>query len=275
MQKAFVVYKLSGAGNTFAFAFVDACNELYLNRRQLVRRVCSPLLGISCDGFVFLEQNSNGWTWDFYNSDGSNAEMCGNAARCAMLFIRDILSLPVKNLALSTKSGTIIGNDVSLVEGESTNQFEIEMTHHFKILKETQVKLHNIYLYLSLIDTGVPHLVFVGSQLDREESSKLRHDRSLSADGANVTSYKLKSPDHIAAVTYERGVEDFTLACGTGAVAAALDYWRKSDRPEQSRWIRVDMPGGILKVFCTKDDKPLMRGPAEFLLQAKFNEEYL
>lgn len=289
MQKAFVVYKLSGAGNTFAF--VDArkgsayeawenqtsekSSSRDQNRRQLVRQACSPVSGLCCDGFVFLEYNGQDWVWDFYNNDGSYAEMCGNAARCAMLFIRDILDMPVKELVLVTKSGAVVGNDVSLSQNEPNNQFEITMTNKFRILNEFQIKINNRSLQMSLLDTGVPHLVFRGEQLSREESAQLRQDRSLSEAGANVTHYLEIESDHIAAATYERGVEDFTQACGTGAVAAALDYWRQSKSPRSPRWIQVDMPGGTLKVFCSQDEKPKMRGPAEIVLKAKLNKENL
>jgi len=294
MQKSPVIYKLSGAGNTFAF--VDAQRGHHYDlweksrlsrqssqnpknssltqtglRKKIVRRVCSSVEGLSCDGFVFIDLKNSGWVWDFYNNDSSEAEMCGNAARCAMLFIRDILGHEIKNLELQTTSGKIYGADRSK---NKINQFEITMTNPFRILKEISKTVIENQIQFSLIDTGVPHLVFEGLRLSKADSFQLRMDFDISAIGTNVTSFQETATDHISAVTYERGVEDFTLACGTGAVAAALDYWRKSSSQEP-RWIQVDMPGGTLQVFCSSREKPKMRGPAEILLKAKINKDYL
>ena len=284
MQKAFVIYKLSGAGNTFAFvdarqssAYADweklqnlqTSAERTERRRQLVQHICSPVNGLACDGFVFMEQNQDGWIWDFYNNDGSAAEMCGNAARCAMLFVRGILGRKVKNLPLQTKSGKIFGNEIG------RGIFEITMTSHFQVLKEIKKDVAGRQIDLTLMDTGVPHLVFDGDPLSKTESSRLRQDLSISPAGSNVTSYLVVGDGHIQAVTFERGVEDFTLACGTGAVAAALDYWRKSHFANKPHWIKVKMPGGQLEVYCSQKEKSRMRGSAAILLKAKINKEYL
>ncbi len=284
MQKAFVIYKLSGAGNTFAF--VDATkNSKYTawedqpmtppksaqlaKRKKLVQHVCSTTEGLSCDGFVFMDKENGKWLWDFYNKDGSHAEMCGNAARCAVLFATDILGEKRNQISLVTKAGTIFGEKLG------PHLFEITMTNDFHILKELSKIDSGRTLQMKLIDTGVPHLVFEGEPLSKEASSKLRMDQTISRAGSNVTSYVVIGDNHIQAVTFERGVEDFTLACGTGAVAAALDYWHKTSFAKNHTWIKVDMPGGRLQVCCSQNEKPRMRGPAVVLLKAKINKEYL
>lgn len=240
---------------------------------MLITRACSVEEGIACDGFVLMREKGKDWTWDFYNRDGSEAEMCGNAARCAMLFLRDVLGFPIEHVVLHTKSGQVLGR--GLGDGSRKNEFEITMTHGFQVLKEITLAAGGKQNMFTLLDTGVPHLVFNGMALSLPESKKLRMNFEISPVGANVTSYMEQGTDHIRAVSYERGVEDFTQACGTGAVAAALDYWRKSSKPQNERWVKVDMPGGRLEVFCTQKGKPKMRGPAVILLKAKINKEYL
>lgn len=243
---------LSGAGNTFhIFYNVDKSVLPQAKLPALVRDLCDK---DPADGVVFLDlisEEQQKYKWDFYNNDGSHAEMCGNATRCVGYFAEHILQSKTSDIKLETACGEV----------------------QIQILGETSYKVFmprvEIFKHANLFycNTGVPHVVIEIPSTDRFENwkaqcEKMRNSAEFQPHGTNVTLLMCESGhDHVLAVTFERGVEDFTLACGTGAIAAALFMSEKYKNTKTS----VEMPGGTLNIDLSDYNNPIMVGLAEYL----------
>lgn len=236
---------LSGAGNTFHIIYNLKNGE---PSSQLVRIICEQN---PADGVVFLKtvsSESNTYQWDFYNNDGSLAEMCGNAARCVGYYIKHVLKNDASKFILKTVAGQV---DIKPIPSTMNDRYEVKMPAA-KILK------HKEYFFCN---TGVPHVVIETSVrenflLRRKECEQIRHHADFAPQGTNVTLFYKVSEMAICAQTFERGVEDFTEACGTGAVAASL-YMREKYNVNK---VMVEMPGGQLTIDVTDLDHPIMVG---------------
>lgn len=278
---ALTLIKMSGAGNTFAL--IDARNEsvyktqernLNLSRAELTKHICDDVVGIHTDGVLFIEDGSEGFdfNWDFFNSDGSSAEMCGNAARCAARFCAETLGSKREEIKFKTGAG--------LVTARALAERRVQVTMpEAKVLKDPlALKTHtDADETFTFVNTGVPHLVqkihtMADAENLKEMAREARGHKDLSPSGANVTFYAETGARQIDAITFERGVEDYTLACGTGAVAAALVYARKNSFND----VEVQMPGGLLQVqFVDGDPRPRMTGQAIFIGTFSYNLEGL
>lgn len=273
--------KMSGTGNTFvlvdatkASAWSEIEKKLKIKRRPFVKMICDRTLGVSSDGVLFLEDGNHesDYKWDFYNADGSNADMCGNAARCAALFANEYLS---SSLAGTYRFMTGAGVVRAQVLGDERVRILMPVVKDYQESKELEIdgKTHTF----TYINSGVPHLVMQISNYHevaalKELASKARHHKDLDPEGANVTFYMREKADYIRAVTYERGVEDFTQACGTGAVAVAYTEYKKSN----IRSMDVHMPGGILAIHIPEEsDNPMMIGEAVFVMEFQYFYEVL
>lgn len=274
------ITKMSGAGNTFAFidgrtvsAWKDVESHLGKSRPEIAKLICDRVLGISTDGFIIIEDGAQGFdfNWDFYNSDGSTAEMCGNAARCAARYCYEHIGhTETANIRFKTGAGLvtaqILGNGKIRVKMPDAKvvQNPIELPTHSGG-KEKFV----------LVNTGVPHLVqkihvFSDSVHLKDLAREMRSHEMLKPAGANVTFYAEDEVGKVKAVTFERGVEDYTLACGTGAVAAGF----VSSLENHLKEIEVQMPGGVMEVhFFENDPKPLLVGDAVFVGDFQYNLE--
>ncbi len=252
-------WRTSGCGNTFFICDHRSGTLDPAEKRKLTTRLCGGDIGLSADGVIFLENARKGGTfaWDFFNADGSSAEMCGNAARCAALFFSQTLKMNTKNIVIETIAGDI---GAQILSQETV---EVVMTPTQDLGK---MKLAVEY---SFVNTGVPHLVrevsfeFGDLTLLREEARVSRRDKALGAGGSNVTYFCELAPGKIRAVSFERGVEDFTQACGTGAVAAAIVYAKAKGYEK----VAVQMPGGILSIDLSVPSRPKLTGPVEFQFQ--------
>jgi diaminopimelate epimerase len=260
------VFKMSGAGNTFALVDARAGSDFLAieknglpSRKDWVPNLCDSRLGLGVDGVLILEEGRAGadYVWDFYNADGSGAEMCGNAARCAGLFCREKFGNKQKHeFVFLTGAGLV------KVHADTSDVFTVEMTtgqiksDHLNLLTE-HGSIQGFW-----IDTGVPHFVVPVLEfrdLPLDVCRTLRRHQAFGAAGANVALLRAKSSTEADAVTYERGVENFTAACGTGAVAAALALGKAA-----SGVFDVRMPGGDLRIKIS-EDRPMLSGPAIFL----------
>lgn len=266
------IAKMSGAGNTFALidarqnaAWWGAEKSFGISRSVFAKLVCDKINGLSTDGLLFIQQGSDGfdYDWDFYNSDGSTAEMCGNAARCAARFCKE-------NLGADSQSEFRFKTGAGLVTAAVLGN------HLVRVKMPAATILQEDFNGYTFIDSGVPHLVgqldnFAETEAKKVAAREMRSHPNLGSKGANVTFYSEVKPGHIKAVTFERGVEDYTAACGTGAVAAALAYAK-----ERQGLVQVEMPGGTLEiVFKEGDSKPEMTGPAIFVGEFKYNLEVI
>jgi len=204
-----VVSKYSASGNDFVIfhSFIKK------DRAQLAKKLCNRQEGIGADGLIVLIPHSTyDFEWEFYNSDGSYAAMCGNGSRAAAHYAYT-KGLAPANMKFLTGAGVIS----SQVEGDIV---ETQLTTP-NIIKDYFQE--NGYEWI-LIDTGVPHLVALVddiSKFDKETASKMRHKYN-----ANVNFAKFED-DMLKVRTFERGVEDETLACGTGMCASFLSARNK------------------------------------------------
>lgn len=269
--------KYSGIGNTFLiFQDEEAIKQLEKAEgilfSELVRLCCDSTFGFQADGGFLLTQKqplslvpNDVWTWSFYNSDGSKAEMCGNAARCAAHAIFSEIKNGPQKIQLVTSAGQI------QCEKKALGFYAVEMIMPVWMNPSMIVEGKQ----MAWLDTGVPHAVFEGLPLNRELSKELRFHKDFGQRGANITSYSVLERNHLRAISYERGVENFTLACGTGAVAAALTYWIREYDQKTEEKIQVDMPGGQLEIEVGPGKKPIMVGPAVLVGEMKISWENL
>ncbi|HVJ64741.1 MAG TPA: diaminopimelate epimerase [Bdellovibrionota bacterium] len=244
-------WKYQSEGNDFVM--VHDVPRSKLQNAQIVRRLCDRVLGIGADGAIFLEKNKKGWQWNFFNEDGSTPKMCGNGAKCTAAWLRRHGDKRAKSWSWQTKLGTARGEagrgDLMWVRwpmpsSAPDRSIVVELGEILEGLNERGLA------YLAFIDTGIPHLVLVNheSWTDTDRSTvneQLRHHRAFGKAGTNVTWHSLGTG---ASVTFERGVEGETLACGTGAIAIhrALEDMGRGKKESQ-----LQFPGG--KLFVKRD----------------------
>lgn len=252
-----IMTKLVAAGNDFLFVESVAGITSRLTREEIVK-VCDRHFGIGADGLVVMQPQSESMTkWYFYNSDGSRAAMCGNAARAAAAWLQKAKAkFPHQ---LQTEFGTVILN--ALTEGS----YSAEVNYTHRPLKQQLLPSGAV-----LIDTGVPHAVLEVDQdvmklSDRNFAIQYRWPIEAGPAGANVTFFRRVSANSIEAITFERGVEDYTLSCGTGVLAAATVASSNNWPPAG---IQVRNPGGLLKVLAPNFPHSLVLvGPAQSVFE--------
>jgi diaminopimelate epimerase len=210
---------MHGGGNDFVLIDHRARFIPEAEQPRFARRVCHRQLGAGADGLILLEDSARAnFKWRFYNSDGSEPEMCGNGGRCAARFAL-LHGIAPETLSFETLAGIIQaevkGRRVKLAMA-GVGDFNLHQTIP---LDEANVTGH-------FVRVGVPHLVVPVDDLEgapvTEWGRLLRFHERFQPAGTNVNFIRIQDPRDLAIRTYERGVEDETLACGTGAVAAAL-----------------------------------------------------
>lgn len=263
--------KMTGAGNDFLI-FNNLEGDLEgINRSQLALKACRRNYGVGADGLVVLEKSQVGHIkWDFFNADGGSAEMCGNAARCVVRYGVENLDLPNK-FQLETVSGLVSGEIVSRA------MVKVQMPKPKIIEKDISLQIGKTEIPIRLIDTGVPHAVFETNDWEGEfledMGSTLRNSPAFSKyGGANGTFFEILEKGVVQSATFERGVEGITLACGTGAVAAALSAVIDGE----SSPVEVRVPGGTLVVETDSDFSfATLTGEARYICTGELNEEVM
>lgn len=257
--------KMNGAGNDFIL-FDNRAGEIDLDRSEIVR-LCDRHRGIGADGVLLLEKPSNraDFRMRYFNADGGEAEMCGNGARCFARFANKIAGAHGK-ISFETPAGVISAELVDeLVTLQMTDPTELRLNLSLPVANENKPA--------HFINSGVPHVVIPVSQIDdvdvRREGAVIRHHKMFSPAGANVNFIEKRGANKIAVRTYERGVEDETLACGTGIVASALIF---AAAENVAGPITVLAHGGDqLQVSFKRDDNQFrnvtLTGPAEFVFE--------
>ena len=247
MMEPIRFYKMSGCGNDFVI--IDNRTPVVddENLTQFIQKVCCRKMSVGADGLILIENSGIAdFKWRFYNSDGSVAEMCGNGARCAARFAREH-NIAKDRMAFETRAGLIEAE----IDGE---RVRIKMTAPSSVETDVTLTIGGETLAMSSINTGVPHAVlFVQSVHDMDimaPSREIRfHDRFAPA-GTNVNFLCINNDGVMDIRTYERGVEDETLACGTGAVAGAIVAAQAFGKGAPIR-LRTKS-GGLLDVYFTK-----------------------
>jgi len=212
-------WKMQGSGNDFII--IDNRKSVFpeKDRVEVVAKLCRRATGVGADGLILIEDDPYAdFLWRFYNADGSEAEMCGNGGRCAARFAF-LKRISGSDMVFTTLAGPIRAR----VDGDSV---KLEMSRPGD-RRQLELDCGGVVEKVDLINTGVPHAVIMAEgDLDlvdvNERGAKIRYHQEFAPSGSNANFIKVEDEFKLSIRTYERGVEGETLACGTGAVAAAL-----------------------------------------------------
>lgn len=221
------------------------------HENELIARICDRRFGVGGDGFILLE-NAEGYDFRmvYYNADGYEGSMCGNGGRCIVAFAHDlgIISTQTRFTAVDGEHEATIENRLVSLKMMDVNEIEINHDHYF-------------------LDTGSPHYVRFVDNLSEfdvvQKGREIRHNDRFDEKGTNVNFVEKISDDELFVRTYERGVEDETLSCGTGVTACAM----ASNLLQMKVPVKIRTLGGQLEVsFSTKDStrfkNVFLKGPA-------------
>lgn len=261
--------KMSGAENSFWITHFLSPASPSINRdwSQVAQILCKKNNSSKADGLAILLPSKHcDFKWLFYNADGSPAEMCGNAACCVTdyVFKKKIISVEQNFLIFETKAQQIKGE---LKEGMA----RIFLKQSTDIQGPFETTYNNEATPYVFINSSVPHAVIEiknwPSTLNEWENKKklagiLRKKTTHHKDGMNVSFYCHQDDNHLSARTFERGVEDFTPACGTGALAVAQVYRQYFPHVQL---IFVKMPGGQLEISLHSDKTISLMSPVKWL----------
>lgn len=249
-------YKYEGTGNDFIM--IDNRKMSFHKQEESIRLLCDRRFGIGADGLILLEESpETDFKMVYYNSDGRESTFCGNGGRCVASFARK-LGLVQDKTQFEAKDGlheaTFHGSAVSL-------------------------KMRDVTVVKSILDgyelfTGSPHFVVFTDQVSQtnvpKEGRRIRTLDHYMPDGINVN-FVEKRTDGIYVRTYERGVEDETLSCGTGVTASALVAASNGYKSP----VQVETPGGKLEVEFVQHSNEsftevFLKGPARFVFEGNF-----
>jgi diaminopimelate epimerase len=256
--------KMNGAGNDFVL-IDDRAQKLRFGRDQVVR-ICDRHRGIGADGLILLIPSSSGkadWAWNFFNSDGSSGEMCGNGARCFARFVNRKTGLN-REFTFETEAGVIAAR----FQGDLVT---VDLTEPAGLCLNEPLCLRDGLTTVHSVNTGVPHVVLFVPDADKamvlQLGPEIRRHPHFGTKGTNVNFVQVVGPNHIRVRTFERGVEGETLACGTGVTASALISARVHQFVSP---VRVQVQGGDqLEVSFHESNGGFsdvrLTGPADFV----------
>jgi diaminopimelate epimerase len=259
--------KMNGAGNDFIIIDNRSC-EIRLRPDQIAR-LCDRHRGVGADGVILLAPpvGDADWAWDFYNNDGSSAEMCGNGSRCFARYVQRLTGVD-KGLRFETRAGVIS----AIFKGDAVT---VNLTPPRDMRLREKIPLLSGNAEIHSLNTGVPHAVFFVADADKamvtQLGSEIRFHPHFAPRGTNVNFVQVRGPGSIRVRTYERGVEGETLACGTGVTASALIA---SELHNFKSPVRVQVQGGeMLEVSFEgsggKFSNVGLTGPAEFVFEGR------
>lgn len=265
----FEFVKMTGAGNDFILA--DNRDGRLRFTRDQVTRLCDRHFGVGADGLMLLVPCTSGradWAWQFFNSDGSDAEMCGNGARCFARYARRVTGWDRPTMTFETIAG-VVGAEFR------GDEVCIRLTPPAGLRLAETIPTSTGPLEVHSLNTGVPHAVVFVADADqamvRPLGSEIRHHPHFAPRGTNVNFVQRIAPGRIRVRTYERGVEGETLACGTGVTASALITARLDSLPSP---IHVQVQGGDrLEIGFVRDGDTFrdvtLTGPATFVFEGR------
>lgn len=265
-------WKMSGSGNDFIV--VDNRNGLVAEAEMggLVERICRRRESVGADGVIFVgPSETNDFKWRFYNADGGEAEMCGNGARCVARFAH-LNGIAREEMTFDTLAGPVSAQ----VRGRVV---KVRMPEPFGLKSGMELSSPTGLLVADFINTGVPHAVVQVDDLDGfpvfETGRWIRSHELFAPQGTNANFIRIVDSESLRIRTYERGVEDETLACGTGAMAAALV---SSQRGLVSSPTRVLTRGGEELVIHYKGESGRfeelwLEGSTSIIYRARLGEE--
>ena len=265
--------KMSGSGNDFVMVDARTTEPGALADPKIISAVCARATGVGADGIVFLVPSTRADVKLIYlNSDGSPADLCGNATLCTTRFAVRLGAADPAGMAIETGAGIIHSRILA------TGEPEIDLEEVTDVRPEAKgISVEAPERRIGFATAGIPHLVIevpdVALVQVVRRGRPLRWHQSLLPGGANVNFIALNPTGEWAIRTYERGVEGETLACGTGAVASAIliASWQRESGPitlrtESGRMLTV-------RLERTKSGwRPSLSGEARFVFEGRFSE---
>lgn len=262
--------KMSASGNDFVM--IDNRDgkiyERFPDMKEFVAKVCRFHHSVGADGVILIENSADcDFRWRFFNADGSEAEMCGNGGRCAARFAF-MNGIAKQRMAFETVAGVIKAE----VHGQKV---KLQLTRPADLKLDYPVGLDDKELFVSSVNTGVPHAVLLVSDIDLvpvdELGRMIRSHKVFGDKGTNVNFVEVLDKKNVKVRTFERGVEGETYACGTGAVASGVILVEKSLVRSP---VNIHTRGGeVLKIYI--GDEVYLEGDAKFIYKGHLHEEAL
>lgn len=254
-------YKYQGTGNDFIM-IDNRNNEFPKTDTNLIHNLCDRRFGIGADGLILLENSDKyDFTMVYFNADGNEGSMCGNGGRCIVAFAKQLSIITEE-----TSFGAVDGLHLATIKNGIVS---------LKMMDIDTIEVYDDHVFLN---TGSPHHISFNENIDtinvKELGAKIRNGAPYFSEGTNVNFVEQLSDSSFKVRTYERGVEDETLACGTGvtAVALAANLIDKTD----SNSINLKVLGGELEVSFDKVndisyENIFLKGPAKLVFEGNIN----
>lgn len=260
-------YKYSGSGNDFIF--LNSFEEKIDLSKSDIKNFCERRQGIGADGVVIIGRSGKlDYSLTIFNSDGSQAEMCGNAARCSIHFASNVLKLNKSEMHFETLNGVYQGK---MLQGD---EVQVKMTELYDVEAVDISDLGN--KVTMFMNTGVPHAVIEVGSVDEVKVNELgaviRNDKRFK-EGANVDFFEIIDPklQSIKMRVFERGVEGETLCCGTGVIACAVTCARSYG---WSGEIKIKTRGGDIVALVDKAEKEIyFQGEVSLVFEGEIKVE--
>lgn len=250
-------YKYQGTGNDFVM--IDNRSDFFPKKdTKLIERLCDRRFGIGADGLILLENDSEtDFRMVYYNADGNQSSMCGNGGRCLVAFAKKL---------------DVIENETTFIATDGLHYATIA-PDSIVSLQMIDVDAINKYDNYTFLNTGSPHHVQIVDDLEhynvKENGAAIRYGELYGKLGSNINFVKKVDDKTFSLRTYERGVEDETLACGTGATAVAIAMNAIGETNETD--VNLNVEGGKLVVSFDKVGEHFtnvfLKGPAEFVFK--------
>jgi len=273
-MKSIEFWKMSGSGNDFILIDNRDGKVTEKDMKPLVQKACRRRESVGADGVIFVTASDNhAFSWRYFNADGGEVEMCGNGSRCVAryAFLNGIAG---SSMTFETLAGPVSAE----VSGRLV---KVLMPSPSDIRTDINLPFQPGWEGADFINTGVPHVVIRVQDLTGhpviEQGRTIRYHSMFSPAGTNADFIVVRDTHHIEIRTYERGVEDETLACGTGAIASALIA---NIRGMASSPVSVSTKGGEdLKIYFDKEgnsfSKVWLEGTTSIVYKGKLSQEAL
>ena len=256
------VTKADGTGNNFVIIY-DNNNYDLITTVDFIQKICSKKFGFNTDGMLLLSDHPNyDYKMDYFNNDGCWETMCANGARCAALFMFQ---------------KRLVSNQISFLAGDGQHKIKIKDQNNIQLsMIQPSFNSEEIITQQYLgryVNSGAKHFSTIVTNISpekvKEDGRKIRNDKIFSPDGINVNFMKIINSHKIEVYTYEKGIENMVLSCGTGSVASA--YYAYQKKLIQSP-LNISVPGGDLKlIFNDTWDEVWLNGPAKLLPETTWN----
>jgi diaminopimelate epimerase len=255
------LFKYQGTGNDFVMVD-NRLQHFPVNDIKLIENLCNRRFGIGADGLILLENDTaSDFKMVYFNSDGNQSTMCGNGGRCLVAFAKKL---------------SIVKNETTFMAIDGLHYATID-TAGLVSLQMKNVNQINSYSDYVFLDTGSPHHIQIVENLVnydvKSEGSKIRNSDLYGAAGSNINFVKQISDNEFSIRTYERGVEDETLSCGTGAIATAIAMFATGKTKQKK--LTINVQGGKLDVSFEEANgvftNVFLTGPAEFVFATDLN----